>query len=244
MAPGIPLPDESAELSWGRVSPDGSYVVGTDGAHLLGVTLNGGRLFDLKNVSVSGMPAISGDAKKVAFTSSDQQLAMYDVATGELKRLGIRGQNPAWPRAGDRLAYDDGAQVRVFEFARVTSIDVGRGTEPSWSPDGTSLAVRMNSEQIDLVNVQSRERHPFIEAASSISVPRWSTNGEWMMYTRQGPRHWWSTAEWTGSEPSQILVRHVKSGTEGSIGEFYKANPGDFTWVTNRDLCRRASSPQ
>jgi Tol biopolymer transport system component len=202
------------------------------------VALDGRQLWQLKGASVSGMPAISADARKVAFAGDGQRLAVYDVSAGELRKLDIGGDHPSWAPAGDRLAYDDGGQVRVYDLARGTGFEVGRGTEPSWSPDGTSLAVRVDSEQVDLVNVQTRDRRVLIDASSYVSVPRWSPNGEWMMYTRRGPRHWWSKAEWTGSEPSQILIRQVKTGTETSVGEFYKANPGDYTWVTNRELCR------
>lgn len=234
----IPLKDDAALLYGGRVSPEGTYGVGTDGRDLVAVTLDGRELWHLNSVSVSGRPAISPDGKKVAFTSRNRQLSVYDVSTSELKSLGVRGQNPTWAPSGDRLAYDDGAQAHVFDLARGAGVEVGRGTEPSWSPDGTSVAVRVGPKQVDVVYVQTLERRVLIEASSDISVPRWSPNGEWMMYTRRGPRHWWSKAEWTGSEPSQILIRHVKTGTDASVGEFYKANPGDYTWVTNRELCQ------
>ena len=232
---------EGALFSEKRVAPDGSYVAGALEADLVGVALDGRLLWQLKAVSYSGKPAISPDAKKVALTLRDGRISVYDVLTARLDELPVRGQNSSWSSTGDRLAYDDGAQVHVYELARRTNFEVGRGTEPSWSPDGTSLAVRMDWEHVELVNVQTRARRVFLEASSPISVPRWSPNGEWMMYTRRGPRHWWSKAEWTGSEPSQILVRHVKSGTEASIGEFYKANPGD-TWVVNRELCRASTA--
>jgi Tol biopolymer transport system component len=242
VAPGIDVGDEAGQLSWGRVSPDASYVVGTSGTNLIAVTISGDRLWELKGVSVSGMPAISTDAQQIAFTSQNQQLTVYNVSTRELNSLGVNGRNPSWAPHGDRLAYDDGKQVHVYDLARSTAFEMGQGTEPSWTPDGNDVAVRVRPRRVDLVNAQTRERRAFIEASRDISVPRWSPNGEWMTYMRQGPRHWWSKAQWTGSEPNQILVRHVKSGTEGSIGEFYKANSGDYTWVTNRDLCRRASS--
>lgn len=240
------IPDirKTAPLFQGRLAPDASFVAGSAETGFVGVKLDGRQVWGLKDVSFPGKPAISADAKSVAFTARDGRLVVFDVATGSLKDLGVRGQNPAWSFTGDRLAYDDGAEVRVYELARGTSSEVGRGTEPSWSPDGTSVAVRVNSEQVDLVNVQTRERRVLIDASKSISVPLWSPNGEWMMYTRRGPRHWWSKAEWTGSEPSQILIRNVKTGTETSVGEFYKANPGDYTWVTNRELCRPAPAAQ
>lgn len=238
------IPDirKTAPLFQGRLAPDGSFAAGSAETGFVGVKPNGRQVWGLKDVSFPGKPAISADAKSVAFTARDGRLVVFDVATGGLKDLGVRGENPAWSFTSDRLAYDDGAEVRVYELARGTSSAVGRGTEPSWSLDGMSLAVRVNSEQVNLVNVQTRERRVLIDASKSVSVPLWSPNGEWMMYTRRGPLHWWWKAEWTGSEPSQIMVRHVKSGAEASIGEFYKANPGDYTWVSNRELCRASTA--
>jgi hypothetical protein len=234
------IPDirKTAPLFQGRLAPHGSFAAGSADTGFLGVKLDGRQAWAVKDVSFPGRPAISSDAKSVAFTARDGRLVVFDVATGALKDIGVRGQNPAWSFTGDRLAYDDGAEVRVYELARGTNSEVGRGTEPSWLPDGASLAVRVKSTQVDVVKVQTRERRILIDASKSISVPLWSPDGAWMMYTQQGPRHWWSKAEWTGSEPSQILVRDVKSGAEASIGEFYKANPGDYTWVSNRELCQ------
>jgi hypothetical protein len=238
------IPDirKTASLFQGRLAPDGSFAAGSAETGFVGVKLDGGVVWREVDVSFSGRPAISTDTKRVAFTAPDGRLVTFDVATAGLKELGVRGKNPAWSFTGDRLAYDDGMEVRVYEFVRGTSSVVGRGTEPSWSPDGTSLAVRVNSERVDLVNLQTQERRILIDASKSISVPLWSPNGQWLMYTRRGPRRWWSRAGWTGSEPSQILIRQVRTGAETSIGEFYKANPGDYTWVTNRELCR-ATSP-
>lgn len=168
---------------------------------------------------------------------------LYDVETATFSQLGYRGRNPSWSFRGNRLAYDDTSQVSVFDADSGTSFVVGQGTEPSWLPDETSIAVRANAEQVHVVNVQTRARRVFIESSRSISVRRWTPDGEWMMYTRRGPHHWWSKAAWTGAEPSQILIKHAKTGWETSVGEYYKADPGDFTWVFNSDLCRIRPQP-
>jgi hypothetical protein len=238
----IPMRVGTISLSWGCISPDGQYAVASDGTDLIAVTLDGRQLWQLKGVSVSGLPAISADGRRVAFAGEGRRLTVYDVTAGELRKTDISGDHPSWAPAGDRIAYDDRGQVFVYDFVQGTGFQVGRGTEPSWSPDGTSVAVRAGLEQVDLVNVQTRARRILLDASSYVAVPRWSPNGEWMMYTRRGPRHWWSKAAWTGSEPSQILIRRLKTGTETSVGEFYKANPGDYSWVTSPELCRATAA--
>jgi len=234
----VPPIDAASWPMSGRVSPDGMFAVGQTSNGLAAVALRGGVLWRLDGVALSGAPAIGPDAKSIAFASGDGRLLLYVVPTRALRRLDVTGSNPSWAPGNDRLAYDDGTRVHVYDLAGATATEIGPGTEPSWAPDGKRLAVRVRSEQIDLVNVETRERQPFIQASSHVSVPRWSADGELMMYTRQGPRHWWSKAQWTGSEPSQILLRDVSSGAEASIGEFYKADPGDYSWVRNQALCR------
>lgn len=234
----IPAIREVAPVFQGRLAQDGSLVAGRAQTGFVGLRLDGRLLWLVKETSMSALPAISADARKVAFTDRHGDLVLYDVETAAFSKIGRRGRNPSWSFTGKRLAYDDGAQVSVYVVDSGTSFVVGQGTEPSWLPDETSVAVRANAEQIDILSTQTRARRVLLDASSSISVPRWTPDGEWMTYTRGGPRHWWSRAAWTGAEPSQILIRHAKSGWETSVGEYYKADPGDFTWVLNSDLCR------
>ena len=224
-------------FSWGRVSPDGSYVVGTDGASLTAITPAGDVLWQLTGTSVSSVPAVSADSRRIAFTTKERQLLVYDVAIGEMRRLNAVGYNPSWAPSGAQLAYDDGNHTYVTDLHTEGTIDIGVGTEPSWSSDGNTIAIRSNTNVIDAIIVHSRDRQTFLSAATRLGVPRWSPDGKWMVYSRRGARQWWSKAELTGAETSQIMVRNLQTGVEASVGEFFKGNPGDYNWAESTELC-------
>jgi hypothetical protein len=245
----IPIKANSQALGWGRIAPDGTYAAaerlapGTQREHLLvGVALDGRELWQVES-EVPGVPAFSPDGQRLAFTAAGQ-LTLYDTSTRELKTLGIAGRHPSWAPAGDRLAYDTGtntnpydddASVHVYDLRQKTSSPVGRGTHSSWLPDGQRIAVRAGSGRVDLVNLQTGERREFL-AAPKVTVPKWSPDGRWMIYTREGGAPWWSIKQ--ASEPHQIMIRDTRTGAEAPVGVFYKANPGDYTWVINQTLCR------
>jgi Tol biopolymer transport system component len=191
----------------------------------------------LEGVRVIGFPAISLNADKVTFTRDGGELAVYDVAERELKSLQISGRNAVFAPDGKRIAFDNGHSIYVHDIERNITTELSSGTEPSWHGDGKSVAIRVNDTKIDLVDVDTRKRSPLIEAESRVSIPRWSFGGEWFMYTRRGARSFWSRGGWEGSEPSQIVIRDVRTNIDTPIGQFYKANPGDYTWVRNQIIC-------
>ena len=93
---------------------------------------------------------------------------------------------------GDRVAYqdrldpfDERVSVYIYDLGRKTSSKIAQGAPPSWLPDGQRIAVRVGSGRIDIVNLQTRERRQFL-AGTAVTVPRWSPDGRWMMYTKRG----------------------------------------------------------
>ena len=236
------IPVNSQFLSSEAVaSPDGAFVVLTTRSNpetpagLVGVDLDGHELWRVDGEGLYS-PALSADVRRLAFVDR-RQLGIFDIATGELAKLRIEGESPAWSPRGDRLAYDDGENVFILNVADQATSLVGRGTKPSWAPDGKSLAVRNGRGTIHLIDLQTRERREFLNA-TLVTVPRWSPDGKWMKYTRAGGVPWWSLDR--AADPQQVIVRDTSSGAEAAIGLFYKGTRGeDFTWIMNRELCGR-----
>jgi Tol biopolymer transport system component len=236
----VPMQERSLEDSDGRMSPDGTYVVfvrdvvGESGVDALsGVALDGRILWEVYGRGIYP-PEISADGRKLAFVEVNQ-LTTYDVASKRKASLGVPGQRPSWAPDGNLLAYDDGSTVFTIDVATGSRSTIGSGTEPWWTADGSAVAVQRKSGKIDLIDLHSRSRREFL-SGSYVRVPRWSSNGEWFVYTRAGGEPWWSLRN--ASEPHQIVVRNAQSGAESAVGVFYKANPGHFTWVTNRTVCQ------
>jgi len=238
-----PRPLTWERILWGRISPNGAWVAAREAAAdwrstdlFTGIAIDGRRLWSIPD-DAPGLPAISADATKVVY-SSGGRLRLFDVEARTLKALSIDGQHPSWSPAGDRIAFDDGVKTRIYELALDTTTDFAEGTEPSWTADGTGIAVRAGANRVDLVDVRIGTRRELI-ARRHVSVPRWSADGVWMMYSYSGGAR--SLGE-ASSEPHQIIVRNTKTAAEGTVGVFYKANPGDYSWVASEQLCRMGSS--
>jgi Tol biopolymer transport system component len=132
---------------------------------------------------------------------------------------------------------DDGeivdGQVHVFDISSRSNVSVGAGLHPSWAPGGSEVAVRTEAG-IDLVDVRTGTRRKFFTRDSRL-IPTWSPDGRWMVYSRRGtPKSFLDGA----TEPQTIVIRDIRTGAEMTLGDVPgKANPMDYTWVTNAKLC-------
>jgi Tol biopolymer transport system component len=88
---------------------------------------------------------------------------------------------------------------------------------------------------IDLIDVESRSQRELSFDPWTI-VPKWSPDGDWIFYSREGGLPWWSPNN--VAEPHQVIVRQVSTGRESVVGMFFKSDPADFHWITNHELCR------
>lgn len=223
------------ELANGYLAPDGEAVVATVVDGLVFTTVSGDVRWVL-NVQCEWGTSITNDSKRVACATRNG-VVLVDASTGQRDGAIDGGRNPMWhPNAG-AIAYDDGDSAYIYTLATKSRQLIGKGTAPSWDASGERIALRRSTGTVVVVDVRSRASTTLLDGTSPVSVPKWSPDGEWMTYTRREPRHWWSRSEWTGLEPTQVVVRRLATGLERNIGEVYKANPGDFRWFINRRLC-------
>jgi hypothetical protein len=222
----------------GRVALDGSFavIVPAFEHRVSAIRLDGEVVWELK-INRPGIPSISSDGKKIALASAGR-LNVYDVPAARLDVLDVEGENPAWSPNNGRLAYDRDGKVYIYDPETGVSTEIGLGTEPSWAPDGESIAARAGYDTVDLIEIKSRARTTLLEGRG-VSVPRWSPNGEWMIYTWFAGGRWWSIDD-IATEPHHIVLRNAKTSAEAVVGRFLKANRGDFTWTTNPALCKKA----
>jgi Tol biopolymer transport system component len=154
------------------VSPDGRYVAYFSSRDLFGyaifiadartgeqvrrlTTVTGNAHFDAINF-IASTGSWSPDGRQfafVVFADGDEELNIYDVASGDVvRRLKIPGvgaiSDPAWSPDGSRIAISGNAggvsDLYVVELAggRVEQLTRGRAAElqPAWSPDGRTIA--------------------------------------------------------------------------------------------------------
>ena len=109
--------------------------------------------------SISVSPSWSPDGQKFAYVSNESgnpQIYIFDVTTGQNKRLTFSGNynvSPAWSPKGDWIAYSgrEGGEYNIFVLKpdgsdnRVLT-QGGRNECPRWSPDGRMLAYSSNKQ--------------------------------------------------------------------------------------------------
>ncbi len=188
------------------------------------------------------MPAISADGGALVFSNAGT-LFVFHIAANDLTALNIRGHHPVWEPSGQRFAYDNYAigddgqfingRTYVFDLTSKTVVDIGEGTNPSWVPDGRTVAVR-GVNQIYAVDVKTKMRTDLLPADSM--MPVWSPDGHWMIYSRPGQA---SSIGQALVEPRTIVLRDTRTGAEMSLGDVPGlGNPLDYTWVTNDRVCQ------
>jgi len=127
---------------------------------------------------------------RVLATSGRHGLALWDVERGELLHQLHSVQNwanPGFSPDGRRLAHwskDRPFRVALWDVATGSEIErlpIAGGTEHTFSPDGTWLAVGHQRGTIQLLNLQSREVTSFTNHTGLVRAIAFSPQGDLMV---------------------------------------------------------------
>ncbi len=140
-------------------------------------------------------PAWSSDGRRIAFVSwrdGSQDIYMIslddprDEAAVNITNSPLRNEDyPAWSPDGNLLAYSavDGGVEKVFVKSindlEATAQVLGRGSAPTWSPDGASLIVAVDSfdgtQMIAIPFAQQGVATLVVPVAQGASRPNWTS---------------------------------------------------------------------
>ncbi len=166
------------EASW---SPDGRSIVYTsDEGGRLGIWMRqvtGERGLPIGSPNADeAEPAWSPDGTQVAFVSSRNRGGRFGIVLGGSRTISfyLHGQN------GDLFVMPalGGSAKKVADDAY----------DPSWSPDGKSLAFRSNRDgdwRIWTVNLDDGRAAPVQGIVPRAFLPAWSPDGRWLAYISQ-----------------------------------------------------------
>ena len=144
-----------------------------------------------------GNPSWAPDGKRIAFESNrDGNYEIYVIgANGEnLKQLTNRpGANvsPVWSRDGSSISYftfrDGKAEMHVMRPDGTGDRALGAGFRPALSPDGLKIAADifvedLETHQIYVMGADGRNRVRLTHTRAYESAPRWSSDGERLVF--------------------------------------------------------------
>lgn len=152
-------------------------------------------------------PDWSPDDRFIAFetVTSPSQLAVVEVATGEVERLtdgAIPNRAPSWSPEGRRLVYM--TQVRSRWQLAILDLDTGQRKVittsnvdkrfPAWSPDGELIAYNTlteegNADQVWVVTASGEEARQLTEVGRN-GRPAWSPDGRFLVFNGNRDGRW------------------------------------------------------
>src|SRR5437870_2546572 len=158
----------------GRVAGDTQFSWSPDGTRLAFFTFGGDRLVVVgvgRRLRVSrraapgagdDRPAWSPDGKRIAYVryrlnKGTGDLCTVDVADGHVSVLlrNAVGSGVTWSPDGRTIAYDYASRIVLADVARHTRRTLGPGDSPSWSPDGTKIAVIRRLDDVYVIDVRT-----------------------------------------------------------------------------------------
>jgi len=138
--------------------------------------------------------ALSPDGGRIAYVAGNTAVRVLDLARGTHTRLtseDVDHYSPAWAPQGDWVAYfanKPGGTGGQIVRCRPSGLDpealyssAGPVRNLSWSPNGGSIAFE-ESENVFLLDVESRAARARIRTAAFEGEPRFSPDGRWLAY--------------------------------------------------------------
>jgi hypothetical protein len=163
-----------------------------------------------------GMYMISRNLKRVACEDSSG-LAWSDLGSGKWIRIALdvpeeMVNNCAWSPQADRLAYDKGGKLYIYDTVSRRSAFLADGTAAAWSPDGTWIAYHLRDD-IRLISPDGTASRTLIPLALKSTGQRleWSPDSQYILTVFLSDQRFSLT--YTGTE-ARIEVVRVSDGAE------------------------------
>ena len=102
------------------------------------------------------------------------------------------------------LVYGKADEIRLFDTKAKISVQIGRGYDPAWSPEGKTIAFRGLVGTVSLMNAKGQVLPSPLESHLSLATIRWSPNGRYVSFIEKishvrlgfsAPRRDWLYAE-------------------------------------------------
>jgi len=210
-----------------------------------------------RQIESASQVSFSPDGKKVAFVQPSPQdfkdhISIINTDGSGLVRLSRSygyESDPAWSPDGQRLAFyayitgplDEGVYVTDVtclntdqDCASTATLVVPGGSSPTWSPDGTRIAFKINDAQNDsdhnyeiyVISVDGSNRLNLTNSKLSDSSPAWSPDGQLIAF-------------YSSRDPSGIYLMHADGSSQTYLADGFQPawSPDSYyiAFISTRD---------
>ncbi|MFM8536310.1 MAG: TolB family protein [Acidimicrobiia bacterium] len=184
--------------------------------------------------------------------SPDGQHLVYDTPSGlfvctslgdsATQVLAGSAYFPSWSPSGDRIAFDDVTNVWTIPAVGGTPLCVttalGGGRDPSWSSDGTALAILAGlpggtGGEVAIVTEAGTLLGRVTNDANEDRAPAWSPNGARIAWNR-----------WVKGSDGRVVPQFWIADTSGANARFLLVGEGTIDWAPSGSqlVCSRSTA--
>jgi len=211
-------------------------------------TINGAQLFrkalwrDLSLLSLSdkcGRIALlerSGPKYPGAF---DLRWTSMDLSGNEFvdRMQGPQSHGADWSPDCRFIVYGKGDEIRLFDANQRTSVQIGRGYDPAWSPDGKTIVYRNSAGAVSFMDAKGQAQSCPLESHRLLGAIRWSPDGTYVSFIeRISPAR-----PALFSATTRLVACRAREGDCLTVKEFgeIRGYHDEFHWILGyRDFCR------
>lgn len=237
--------------SMGVVSTDGTEIAasykGPDGSLSLGIIrFDGSNLRAFTKIKPQ-RTCLSNDNSKVAITipkhPQDAELEVMDLGSISIDEVGSKAEltSQCWSPDDRRIVYESDGSVSVYELGQDKSTIrvLGKGTYPTWSPDGQWIAF-LDRDTYYAIHPDGRGLKKLFHKSGSYSGLLWSPDSRIVAYVSQVG---FFEGQWRyiDAEIYKLRVRRLEDNSEDWLAEGQLIGES-FQWVTSPELLKRLGS--
>lgn len=233
--------------SSGVVSRDGTEIAasykGPDRGLSLGIIRSDGTDLRAFTTIRPQRTCLSNDKSKVAITvpkhPQDAELEVMDLASTSIEEVGPKAEltSQCWSPDDKEIVYESDGSIMVYEIGKdkSTSRVLGKGTYPTWSPDGQWIAF-LDRDTYYAIHPDGQSLKKLFHKSASYSGLLWSPDTRIVAYVSEAGlfEGGW---RYLDAEMYRLRVRRLEDNSEDWVAEGQLGE--SFQWVTSPELLKQ-----
>jgi WD40 repeat protein len=231
----------------GNFTTDGEHIVATGGDELFVLSLSGAILKKRRGMLDVLYADLSKDLTTVAFGrpdwgasghGGDQRRKMqfyYGSVDSDENKFIAEGEQLgdhysdliSWSPDGREVVLSLAGEVRIYDLSSGSFRPLGKGLDPTWSPDGNWIAFRTADGKAMIARPHAGEPSTMMRARQVLFGLQWSPDSKYLLFSEYESRS-------PMSDTRLVVYRLSDGATESIFSTYVGATNRYFGWVRYR----------